>query len=376
MKIAIVHHDLSGGGAERVIAVLATGLVTKGHRVDILIERELLHNLSYVDPSVTVTLLQGTSRVALFLSLLRHLRAGQYDVVHTINPLLTLEAVLVNRCIGSRCGAIIGSYHGFASMFGFLGRLRYLFTPAITRLADHIVCVSDALMADLIHHGAKAENLTTIYNPVAVPELVNAATLEHLPSNYILFVGRLSADKNPALALKAFALLPDRFHQLSLVMLGVGPLRDELVRLAQSLNIHERLLFPGYVAEPWGFYRNAKAVISTSNFESFGLTVVEALACGVPVVATKSGGPQEILEDGRFGYLVPIDDPAAFSVALASAIEAPPPKHMLRARAAEFSADKAIEGYERLFSEVLLNRQASNHGCLDSRTGKTKKRVC
>ena len=159
-------------------------------------------------------------------------------------------------------------------------------------------------------------------------------------------------------------------------MLGVGQLHDELVRLAQSLNIHEWLLFPGYVADPWGFYRNAKAVISTSNFESFGLTIVEALACGAPVVATKSGGPQEILEDGRFGYLVPIGDPAALSVALASAIDAPPPKHVLCVRAAEFSADKAIEGYERLFSEILLNRQARNRGCLDSRTGKTKKRVC
>lgn len=374
MKIAIVSHDLSGGGMERVAAILATGLAKKRHSVNVFIERKKLANIAYVDPSVSLTVLEGNSRIARICSLVRYLRAGQYDVVHTINPLLTLQVLMVRRCIGSKRVAIIGSYHGFANRgipkrHRILSYISYLLTPIITRVTDKNICVSNMLKADLIQQmGAKPNNLLTIYNPVAAPQTRDECVqrTEDLPSNYILYVGRLTEDKNPALALRAFALLPERFSQFSLIVLGAGPLLKELHRLAEKLNIRDRVYFMGYVSEPWKFYRNAKALVSTSYTEAFGLAVVEALAYGVPVVSTKSGGPQEVLDEGRFGSLVPVEDEIAFSNAVADAIDEPPARDMLRARAAEYGVDRAVDAYEQLFSQIVIERQFKDKTLLAS----------
>jgi len=363
MKIAIICHDLSGGGAERVVAIVASGLAKKQHSVHIFIEHDRRENAAYLDPSVELTVLKGKSRVARIWSLVKYLRAGGYDVVHTINPLLTVQTLMVRRCADLERAALIGSYHGlFAQFHGILGRASYFFTPVITRLADKTICVSNALKADLIGRwGASQDNLVTIYNPVAVVQRPVASTREtdELPAHYVLFAGRLTRDKNPALALKALALLPQTLSSFSLVVLGVGPLRNDLEQLAERLKIRERVCFVGYVTHPWIFYQNAKAFVSTSDAEAFGLVIVEALAYGVPVVATKSGGPQEILDDGRFGSLVDTGDERALASALIHAINAPPPRDALRARAAEYNVDRSTDAYERLFSQTIAERRAS-----------------
>lgn len=364
MKIAIVCHDLSGGGAERVVTILASELAKKKHDVSIFIEQKNLENIAYLDLSVRLTLLNGNSRVARLRSLVRHLRAERYDIVHTINPLLTLQVLMVRRFLGSKRAAIIGSYHGlFAQYHGLLGCFSYFLTPLITRLADKNICVSNALKFDLIAHWrAKQGNLVTIYNPVAVVRMSTEhdQRADRLPSNYILFAGRLTEDKNPALALRAFALLPERYSVFSLVILGVGPLRKSLDQLADKLHIRSKVHFAGYVPQPWRFYENARVFVSTSDAEAFGLVLVEALAFGVPVVATKSGGPQEILDEGRFGSLVTVGDDVALANALALAIESPPPPETLRARAAEFSVGRSIDAYEQLFSRIVTERRAPN----------------
>jgi glycosyltransferase involved in cell wall biosynthesis len=364
MKIAIFCHDLSGGGAERVAVVLASGLAEKKHYVTVIAEYERAENLVYLDRSVNVQLLRGNSRLARAAALLKHLRAEQYDIVHTINPLLTVQVLILKFLVGSK-PLLIGSYHGLYAqvrqMPGLLGRFSYYFTPLLTRLAVKNVCVSKTVESDLIEHwGAKPNNLVTIYNPVAVrPTSARYDPVSpDLPAHYILFVGRLSNDKNPALALRALALLPERFSNFVLIILGVGPLRTELERLADELKIRERVRFVGYVMRAWTYFENATVFVSTSNAEAFGLVIVEAMACGVSVIATKSGGPEEILENGRFGALVPVGDAPAFSSAIISTIDRPFPKELLRARAVEFSVDGAVSAYEDLFNQVVIENRA------------------
>lgn len=362
MKIAIVSHSLSGGGAERVAAVLANGLAERNHNVSILVEGS---NTNEVDlhSSIKLIVLKGRSRAARLCSLARYLRSEHYEIVHTITPLLTLQALTAKIFVRQPNTKIVGAYHGyghFSTSHGILGYLSYLLTPIVTRLADKNICVSDALKGDLIDHwGAKLNNLVTIYNPVLVPKLSVATSQDgagattNLPSEYILYVGRLSKEKNPTLAMKAFALLPERFSRLSLIMLGEGPLRGTLGKLADELNICQRVIFEKYVVDPWKYYVNAKAVISTSDRESFSLVIVEALAYGLPVVSTSSGGPQELLADGRFGVLVPVGDEKALAAGIMHAIDNPPSREMLRTRASEFSVERAVNAYECLFSSVF-----------------------
>ena len=362
MKIAIVSHSLSKGGAERVAVVLANGLAERKHNVVVIVEE---HNTSKVDlnSSIKLIVLEGNSRVVRLCKLTRVLRRERFEIVHTITPFLTLQALTARIFVRIWNTKVIGAYHGyghFSSSHGILSYLSYLLTPIVTRLADKNICVSDTLKGDLIDHwGAKSNNLVTIYNPVLVPILPVAMSRHSsdvtisLPPEYILYVGRLSKEKNPMLALRAFALLPERFSRLSLILLGEGPLRGALGELAHKLNICRRVVFENYAVDPWKYYVNAKVVISTSNRESFSLVIVEAMACGLPVVSTSSGGPEEILAGGRFGFLVPIDDDKSLAAGIMHAIDNPPSREMLRNRASEFSVDRALNAYECLFSSVF-----------------------
>ena len=121
---------------------------------------------------------------------------------------------------------VVGSYHRYGRISisnGVLSNLSYLLTPIITRVADKNICVSEGLKDNLIEHwGANPQNLVTIYNPVLIPKNSVQAQQEatsntaELPNDYILYVGRFSKEKNPMLALKAFALLPARLSKLQL----------------------------------------------------------------------------------------------------------------------------------------------------------------
>jgi glycosyltransferase involved in cell wall biosynthesis len=361
LNVAIVAHAASGGGAERVACVLANGLAERGHKVSIFVEHNNPH-VMHLHPAIKFTLLKGRSRLSRLWNLTKQFRAERYDVVHTINPLLTLEAMIATACSRSSSTKLIGSYHGYchiSSSHGLLANVSYLLTPLLTRGTDGNVCVSEALKADLVRRwGAKPNNLTMIYNPVLIPGSSTAGVQgkstasSTLPSDYILYVGRLSRVKNPTLALRALALLPERLSRFNLIMLGDGPLRGELEGLARSLNIFHRVIFVNYVSDPSEYYRGAKAFISTSYRESFGLALVEAMAYGVSVVSTRSGGPQEILADGRFGTLIPIGDEKGLATAIMHAIDKPLSSKILVGRSAEFSVDRAVLAYEELFSRV------------------------
>ncbi len=358
MKIAIVCHDLSGGGAERVAATLASGLLQRNHVVTLFVERESLENVAYVDRLVGMVLLDGKSRARRTLSLARHLRIGQYEIVYAINPLLTIQALIARLFSGAKRTAVIGSYHSFfAGLPGLLSKLSFCLTPIITRVANKTICVSNVLKSNLINYWyARESDLLTIYNPVITPPLsAPFIGASDIPSDYILFVGRLTADKNPALALKAFAMLPERMSELRLVVIGDGPLLGDLKSLATTLNVYDKVRFEGYVADPWKYYKNAKALLSTSNSEAFSLVIVEAMAYGVPIVATESGGPQEILGEGRFGCLVPLGDEKLFSRALANVIETPNAPDRLRVRANEFGVASAIDAYEQFFRRITTS---------------------
>jgi glycosyltransferase involved in cell wall biosynthesis len=361
MKIAIVTHSLSGGGAERVATVLAHGLAKRSHNVSIFFERSTAGDY---DPrsSVKLARLDGRTRLARLSSLVKYLCAGDYDIVHTVTPLLTVEALIALKYAGQSKTKVIGAYHRYGKLsisYGLLSNLSYLLTPIITRVAAKNICVSEGLRRSLVNNwGAKNDNLVTIYNPVHIPVGPTPVPANRsdmggkVAADYILYVGRLSKEKNPALAIEALAALPDTLSSLNLLVLGEGPLQGELEKIARDLKVDHRVIFKKYVVDPWDYYRNAILLISTSDRESFSLVIVEAMGLGIPVVATSSGGPQEILENGRFGELVPIGDKASLAAAIVRTIDKPPFKEMLRERAAQFNVRRALNAYEDLFKSV------------------------
>jgi glycosyltransferase involved in cell wall biosynthesis len=150
--------------------------------------------------------------------------------------------------------------------------------------------------------------------------------------------------------LRAHAQLHD---DIRLVILGEGPLRPRLERLARDLGIDHRVDFAGFLTNPYPCYRASDAVVLSSRWEGLPTVLIEALSLGTPVVSTDCpSGPAEILEDGRWGRLVPPDHPVALARAISATLEEgrPAPDASAHER---FDVDRAVQGYLDVIGAAL-----------------------
>lgn len=223
--------------------------------------------------------------------------------------------------------------------------------------AAAVVTVSAAIADDLAQScGLDRTRLTVIPNPVAPAERLAAAEPVAHPwlapegPPLLLGVGRLHRQKDFATLLHATARL-GRDQPVRLALLGEGAERSGLERLARELGIGDRVAFLGFVANPFAWMARARVLVLTSRLEGFGNVLAEALAAGLPVVASDiPGGPREILDGGRFGRLVPPGDAAGFATAIAWTLARPPDGALLRARARDFALDRVAERYLALLT--------------------------
>lgn len=199
-------------------------------------------------------------------------------------------------------------------------------TRGLYRRADAIVGISDGVARDLERTlRLPATSVATIYNPIdaeriaeAVGEVVPESlerTFTALPRPIIITAGRLVRAKAHHDLIEAFAqFCEDR--RGTLVILGEGPLRKHLERQADLLGIQDRVWMPGFVDNPWWFIARSEVFALSSRWEGFGRVIVEALACGIPVVSTDCpSGPREILEGIPRARLTPVADTKALSEA-------------------------------------------------------------
>lgn len=220
-------------------------------------------------------------------------------------------------------------------------------------LADARIAVSKGVANDVAALGSlDRASLTVIYNPAAVDPSPGAAELpdpwRDTSGRRVLSVGTLKAVKDHATLIRAFAKVRNR-TDATLVILGDGVLRLDLEHLIAELDLGGAVRLPGFKLDPWPWYRGADLFVLSSRSEGFGNVIVEALQCGVPVVSTDCpSGPREVLDDGKYGRLVPVGDAEALSVAMLDALGEQADRGPLRARAAEFSVEKAADRYLRI----------------------------
>ena len=345
-KIILYTHAMSGGGAERVCALLASGFARAGCEVILATDFAAPDNQNFVDALVRQVPL-GSGHVANVWALARLLRREKPDVAMSALGISNLKLTLAALVAGT-LGRTILSYHGFGRAEPqFLSRLSYLLTPALTRLTAATVCVSDALRDDLVSRWRASKDRTIrIYNPVAV----RLAHVPHSRRPMVLAVGRLNREKNVCGLVRAFALM--KHANATLLILGEGEERPAIEAEVARLGLQGRVSLPGYASEPWAAYAEASCLAVSSRSETFSLVVVEALANGLPVVSTACMGPEEILDHGRFGTIVPYDDARAMAAALDACLDNPGDPAPRKARAAEFSVAVALASYGRLFDRV------------------------
>lgn len=231
--------------------------------------------------------------------------------------------------------------------------------------SEHVVTVSNGVRDGLLAlTGLPPGKVSTIYNPVVTPDLDEWQ--KEVPAHpwmvddgppVVLATGRLVDEKEFPTLLKAFHILT-RIRELRLIILGEGERRQQLEEFIRSLGLQDKVSLPGWTANPFALMSRASLFVMSSRFEGLGLALIEALACGCPCVSADCpSGPSEILEDGRVGSLVPVGDHVALADAMGRVLDNPPDKKMLRRRAAFFSAEKAVDAYEKLIVETVRKRR-------------------
>jgi len=205
-----------------------------------------------------------------------------------------------------------------------------------------------------------AEKIRVIVNPVLNDGILHAGTerLDHpwfAPGQppVIVSAGRFVPLKNFSLLIEAFSLLRAR-RPVRLIILGDGPLREEYLSKAKQLGIERDVALPGFMQNPYPYYAHAALFALSSDSEALPTALIEALACGTPVISTDCpNGPREILENGRYGHLVARGDARAMASAMEDVLRGNgriPPKEIL----ARYTFNSAADEYIRvLFPERM-----------------------
>lgn len=352
--IAVFIPSLRGGGAERVMVTLANAFAARGHRVDLVLVSTEGPYLSEISSRVRIVDFKRTRVIAGLLPLASYLRRERPDALLSA---LTHANIIA---IGAKCLAGGGTHTAVSERSAPSQNLRGGIANWVLRLmmrflyprADVIISVSRGVNQELESlFGLARQKLAVIYNPIdtgkirrLMQEPVSHLWVAHKEVPVILAAGRLTVAKDYPMLLKAFALLRAE-RPARLVILGRGEEELTLKELAKELDVASDVFFAGFQNNPYAWMRNCDLYVMSSSWEGLPGALLEALTCGAKVVSTDCpSGPAEILENGKWGRLVPVGDARAMAKAIDEALNEGP---VLTSdfSLTRFQMDKVIDEY-------------------------------
>ncbi len=418
-RIAVLLPSLEGGGAERSMLTLVKGFLAQGRTVDLVLCQAKGAYLGEIPPGATMIELQASGELQARLiaamgirrdffallrpvllarkiapeilrlhSLQRYIDKYRPDVILSALTYANLIAIWAQRMSGSRVPVVVSerialsTYCAAPSNFR---KWRWRYLPEVVRRtypgAAAVTTVSSDVEDDLVTAiGLERNTVTTIHNPVVDDSLRGRAqqALAHHwfasgvatsgattpgvatpgAAPVILAVGRLTEQKDFATLLRAFAGVR-AVREARLVILGEGRLRAELQALAGTLGIQADVDMPGFVENPFQYMARASVLVLSSHYEGLPGVLIQALACGCPVVSTDCpGGSREILCDGKYGALVRVGDAQGMAQAILRELSDPTSKELLLRRAQDFSVESGVSKYLALL-DAVVTRAAS-----------------
>jgi glycosyltransferase involved in cell wall biosynthesis len=359
MTIALFMPAFSGGGSARVMLALAGGFREAGHEVDMVVTRARGPLLDEVPEGVRLVDLGAPRIVAAFPRLVRYLRETRPEAMLSALRPANCMAVWARKVAGVSTRLVLTEHNTLSVATAEAKNWRDRILPWIMRpsyrRADAVVAVSAGVADDLARViGLPRERIDVIFNPVVTQELLEKARepVDHPwfgegQPPVFLGVGRIIRQKDFPTLIRAFAQVRQA-RPARLLILGEGEERATLEALIEEHGLSADVGLPGFVANPFAYMRNAEVFVLSSRWEGLPTVLIEALASGARVVSTRCpSGPEEILEDGQWGELVPMGDPAALAEAMLRALDAPAGRGSERARA--FTPERATGQYlERL----------------------------
>ena len=348
--------SLRGGGAERVTVNLLKGLDALGVPLDLVLVKAEGSYLSEVPKNVRVIDLKSTRVIACVPRLIRYLRRERPAVLISAMVQSNIVALLAGRLAIVDTKLVVVEHSTLSRLSTQSASRNAWLMPFFARhiypWADGVVAVSNGVGYDLAQvTGVAREKIQVIYNPVVREEMFKYAQqeVEHhwlldqeIP--VIMAVGRLSRPKDYPTLIHAFARLKKQ-RNVRLIILGEGEERQTLESLIKELSLESCVLLPGFVTNPYACLARARLFVLSSRWEGLPTVLIEALALGVPVVATDCmSGPREILDNGKHGPLVPVGDIAALASKMEALLDAKPDKVPHEAWSV-FSEDVAVANY-------------------------------
>ena len=325
--IALVISDLGGGGTQRVLAFLAAAWASRGRRVavitlagpdcDVVPLAESVQRVALDSADTSRGLISGfvanVRRVGRLRAALRRLAA---PVVIGFIGSTNILVILASRGLG--CRVVISERNDPARQS--LGRTWDLLRRRLYGWADVVTANSDGVLATMAGFVPR-EKLLLTPNPLRTLSDVRA---EGGQRKSLLAVGRLHAQKAFEVLLGAFARTSAPEKGWRLTILGEGPIRDQLTAEAERLGIADLVHMPGFVDDPFPFYREADVFVLPSRHEGMPNALLEAMSCGLPaIVSDASPGPLELVRHEETGLAVPADDTGSLAQAIDRLIENP-----------------------------------------------------
>ena len=354
MKICIVLPRYAIAGVPLAQLRFARALADKGYDVDLIIGRIDPEYPVPAVPGIEVHKLYRSNVRGMFFPLWRYLRTAKPQVVFSaedhLNAVVLLAAIISRskaKISGSSRVTPFDTYSDVPLTKRWV--LKY-FMHAVMWRADALTCVSKD-MVEQYRQVFRSPPHVNIYNIVddrnsrlRMEERVEDEWLLQRNCPVLVAAGRLAPWKGFADLIAAMKLVNEK-RQVRLLILGDGPMRSELQTLVEDYGLEDRVRLLGYVENPLKFYAASDGFVLSSHVEGLPNVLVEAMMCGCTPVSTDCPtGPREVLQGGKYGYLVPLRDPKAMAEAIEQALDNPISRELL---------DEAILPFEET---TVLNR--------------------
>lgn len=367
--VAFFMHGFEMGGAQKMTIALASSLAAAGHRVDLVVvlaagplRASVPANVEIVELPPALPFAARWARRARVRAavpgLAAYLRREAPEVLFSGANHASIATAVAHWLAGQSATKLVLRATNPLVRRGLASWLKRAVARMVFTRAAAIVPVSLPLAEDHASVLGQRARLRTIPEPIVDPMFMDRvaappfhAWLAEEPP-LVVAIGRLVAQKDQAVLLEAFAAVRAAIPDCRLMLIGDGPKRAALVRLAASFGLSEAVHFAGTIDNPLPALAGAGCLAMSSRWEGLGIAAVEALAAGCPVVATDTPALRWVLGGGAFGRLVPVGDARALADAIIATLAAPPPRASLSRRAREFGSEAVAAAYGALVEAV------------------------
>lgn len=361
MRLTVLMSFSGAGGVERMVMNLIREFARTGVEVDLLVLRAQGPHLQNIPDNVNLIRLKNTHTLPAVPELVRYLKTERPQYMLVAKDRAGRAALLARKFAGTDTKIVIRLGTNLSTALekksAFSRWFRTAPMKALYASVDRVVAVSEGVRQDTLRlTQLSPDKVSVIRNPVITPEMDKAIAekaehpwIEDASIPLIMGVGRLSQQKDFGTLIKAFALV--RKHlPCRLMILGEGNKRAELESLISDLDIANDVSMPGFQNNPYAWVKHASVFVLSSLWEGSPNVLTEALAIGIPSVATLCpSGPDEVLQDGKYGELIPMQDHEAMSVAIIKTLKSPLPSEMIKQAVDEYRVEISAKRYLAIF---------------------------